>query len=132
MNRSTLYGLAQWTYPARKAALLAFAKAQKKSVGDLDLQLDFLLHELRSDYPALLRQLCAASDVRAASDAVLTQFERPADMSESVKAKRAGFAEEFLAALGGGVQVTIPEMPDVMAGVLTIGGKSYAVKLNRM
>ena len=126
------YGLAQWTYPARKAALLAFAKAQKKSVGDLDLQLDFLLTELQKDYPALLRQLCAASDVRAASDAVLTQFERPADMSESVKAKRAGFAEEFLAAFGGGVQLTIPEMPDVMEGVLTIGGKSYAVKLNRM
>lgn len=126
------YGLAQWTYPARKAALLAFAKAQKKSVGDLDLQLDFLLTELQKDYPALLHQLCTASDVRAASDAVLTQFERPADMSESVKAKRAGFAEEFLAAFGGGVQVTIPEMPDVMGGVLTIGGKSYAVKLNRM
>lgn len=131
-NDGAGYGLAQWTYPARKAALLAFAKAQKKSVGDLDLQLDFLLTELQKDYPALLHQLCTASDVRAASDAVLTQFERPADMSESVKAKRAGFAEEFLAAFGGGVQVTIPEMPDVMGGILTIGGKSYAVKLNRM
>lgn len=131
-NDGAGYGLAQWTYPARKAALLTFAKAQKKSVGDLDLQLDFLLTELQKDYPALFHQLCAASDVRAASDAFLTQFERPADMSESVKAKRAGFAEEFLAAFGGGVQMTIPEMPDVMEGVLTIGGKSYAVKLNRM
>ena len=126
------YGLAQWTYPARKAALLAFAKARQKSVGDLDVQLEFLLHELREDYPALLRQLCTTDDVRAASDAVLTQFERPADMSESVKAKRAGFAEEFLAAFDGGVQVTIPEMPDVMAGVLTIDGKSYAVRLRQM
>lgn len=126
------YGIAQWTYPTRKAALLTFAKVRQTSVGDLDMQLEFLLHELRSDYPALLRQLCTTDDVRAASDAVLTQFERPADMSESVKAKRAGFAEEFLAAFGGGIQVTIPEMPDVMKGVLTIGGKSYAVKLNRM
>ena len=126
------YGLAQWTYPARKAALLAFAKAQKKSVGDLDLQLDFLLHELRSDYPALLRQLCAASDVRAASDAVLTQFERPADISENVKIKRAGFAEAFLREFGGGVVVTVPDLPDIMEGVLKLGGRSYAVKLNRM
>ena len=127
------YGLAQWTYPARKAALLAFAKAQKKSVGDLDLQLDFLLTELQKDYPALLRQLCAASDVRVASDAVLTQFERPADMSESVKIKRAGFAEAFLREFGGqAFVVNVPDMPDIMAGVLTIDGKSYAVRLRQM
>ncbi|MBR2086585.1 MAG: N-acetylmuramoyl-L-alanine amidase [Oscillospiraceae bacterium] len=132
-NDGAGYGLAQWTYPARKAALLEFAKAQKKSVGDLDVQLDFLLHELRSDYPALLRQLCAASDVRAASDAVLTQFERPADISESVKIKRAGFAEAFLREFGGqAFVVNVPDMPDIMAGVLTIDGKSYAVRLRQM
>lgn len=124
-NDGAGYGLAQWTYPARKAALLAFAKAQKKSVGDLDLQLDFLLHELRSDYPALLRQLCAASDVRAASDAVLTQFERPADMSESVKIKRAGFAEAFLREFGGQEDA----VADALQGVLEIGGKRYEVTL---
>lgn len=119
------YGLAQWTYPARKAALLAFAKARQRSIGDLDAQLEFLLHELRSDYPALLRQLCAASDVRAASDAVLTQFERPADMSESVKAKRAGFAEEFLREFGGQENA----VADALQGVLEIGGKRYEVTL---
>ena len=126
------YGLAQWTYPTRKAALLAFAKEQKKSVGDLDLQLDFLVKELREDYPALFRELCAVTDVRAASDAVLTQFERPADMSESVKQKRSGFAQAFLAEFGRAIEIPVPDFPDVMAGVLTLGGKSYAVKLNRM
>ncbi len=30
------YGRAQWTYHTRKAALLAFAKAAGKSVGDLE------------------------------------------------------------------------------------------------
>jgi hypothetical protein len=124
-NDGAGYGLAQWTYPARKAALLAFAKAQKKSVGDLDLQLDFLLTELQKDYPALLRQLCAASDVRAASDAVLTQFERPADMSESVKIKRAGFAEAFLREFGGQENA----VADALQGVLEIGGKRYEVTL---
>ena len=126
------YGLAQWTYPTRKAALLAFAKSQKKSVGDLDLQLDFLVKELREEYPSLFRELCAASNVQTASDAVLTQFERPADMSEAVKVKRAGFAEEFLREFGGGVVVTDPDLLDIMEGVLTLGGRSYAVKLNRM
>lgn len=126
------YGLAQWTYPTRKAALLAFAKEQKKSVGDLEMQVEFLLRELRTEYPALLRELCAATDVRAASDAVLTQFERPADMSESVKIKRAGFAQAFLREFSEGAVVSVPELPDIMEGVLTLDGKSYAVKLNRM
>ena len=124
-NDGAGYGLAQWTYPARKAALLAFAKARQRSIGDLDLQLDFLLHELRSDYPALFHQLCTASDVRAASDAVLTQFERPADMSESVKAKRAGFAGAFLREFGGQEDA----VADALHGVLEIGGKRYEVTL---
>lgn len=119
------YGLAQWTYHTRKAALLEYAKAQKKSVGDLDMQLEFLVKELREDYPALFGQLCTAADARAASDAVLTQFERPADMSESVKQKRAGFAAEFLRTFGGQTDA----VADAMQGVLEIGGKRYEVTL---
>lgn len=127
------YGLAQWTYRTRKAALLEYAKAQGVSVGDLDMQISFLLRELQEDYPALFRQLCAAEDVRAASDAVLTQFERPKDMSEAVKVKRAGFAQEFLQEFGGAtVTVSVPDAPDIMEGVLTLGGKSYAVRISRM
>ena len=38
------YGLAQWTYHTRKAALLAFAKERGASIGDLEMQLAFLLH----------------------------------------------------------------------------------------
>ena len=60
------------------------------------------------------------------------QFERPADMSEAVKAKRAGFAETFLREFSEGAVVSVPELPDIMEGVLTLDGKSYAVKLNRM
>lgn len=119
------YGLAQWTYPTRKAALLEFAKAQKRSVGDLDMQIEFLLRELQTDYAALFRQLCTASDVRTASDAVLTQFERPKDMSEAVKVKRAGFAQAFMAEFGGSADA----VADAMQGTLTIGGRTYEVTL---
>lgn len=126
------YGLAQWTYPTRKEALLAFAKEQKKSVGDLDMQLDFLLYELKGSYPDLLQMLCNADDVRMVSDAVLMQFERPSNTSESVKVKRAGFAQAFLAEFGGTSVVSVPDLPDIMEGVLTLGGKSYAVKINRL
>jgi hypothetical protein len=36
------YGLAQWTFWSRKQALLDFAKSKGKSIGDLQMQLDFL------------------------------------------------------------------------------------------
>lgn len=94
-NDGAGYGLAQWTYHTRKAALLTFAKAQGTSVGDLDMQLDFLLKELLESYPVLFGELRTATNVQSASDAVLTQFERPADMSASVMLKRAEYGISF-------------------------------------
>lgn len=90
------YGLAQWTYPSRKAALLAYAKAAGKSIGDLEMQLGFLMKELSAGYKAVLNVLKTATGVRAASDAVLLQFERPADQSESVKARRASYGQKYI------------------------------------
>ena len=45
------FGLAQWTYPSRKKALLVFCKAQGSSIGNLDAQLKFLMKELSESYP---------------------------------------------------------------------------------
>ena len=89
------YGLCQWTYWSRKEALLAYAKAAGKSIGDLEMQLGFLLKELTSGYKAVLNTLKTTSSVRAASDAVLLQFERPADQSEATKVKRAGYGQTY-------------------------------------
>lgn len=89
------YGLAQWTYPSRKAALLAYAKAAGKSIGNLEMQLGFLMKELSEGYKAVLATLKTAASVRAASDAVLLQFERPANQSEAVKVKRAGYGQKY-------------------------------------
>lgn len=79
------YGLAQWTYWSRKQGLFNFAKAAGRSIGDLEMQLDFLMKELREGYKAVLTTLKTAGSVRQASDAVLLQFERPADQSETAK-----------------------------------------------
>lgn len=89
------YGLAQWTYHTRKAALLAFAFERGCSVGDLNMQLDFLVYELRTCFPGVWKTLCTADSVRTASDAVMLQFERPADTSETAKAKRAAFGQRY-------------------------------------
>ena len=88
------YGLAQWTYWSRKQALLEFAQAAGKSIGDLRMQLDFLWKELQG-YTSVLNTLKTATTVKAASDAVLTGYERPADQGDSVKEKRAAYGQKY-------------------------------------
>lgn len=58
------YGLAQWTYWSRKQGLFNFAKAAGRSIGDLEMQLDFLMKELREGYKAVLTTLKTAGSVR--------------------------------------------------------------------
>ena len=99
------YGLAQWTYPSRKAALLAYAKAARKSIGDLEMQLGFLMQELSTGYKTVLNVLRTTVSVREASDIVLLQFERPADQSEARQKQRAEYGQKYFdkyAKKGGG------------------------------
>ena len=89
------YGLAQWTYWARKQELLSYAKACKKSIGDLDMQLNFLLEELQESYSSVLKTLKTTTSVKTASDCVMCQYERPADTSEKAKARRALLGQKY-------------------------------------
>ena len=88
------YGLAQWTYWSRKEALLAYAKASKKSIGDLEMQPVFLLKEL-SSYGRLGR-LKTVSTVLEASNIVLLEFEKPASMNTAAtQVKRAEYGQKY-------------------------------------
>lgn len=89
------YGLCQWTYWTRKQTLYAFCKATGASIGDLDAQLRFLMKELTESFKSVLGVLMATTSVREASDAVLLQFERPANMGAEVQAKRAGYGQTY-------------------------------------
>lgn len=95
VHDSAGYGLAQWTYWSRKENLLLFVRSRNQSIGDLESQLEFLYQELSTGYKAVLTKLKAAKSVREASDVVLTQYERPADQSESVKEKRASYGQKY-------------------------------------
>lgn len=88
------YGLAQWTYWSRKEAMLNYARKTGASIGDLMMQLDFVFQELKG-YVAVFQVLRTARTVKEASDIVLTKYERPADMSNAVKVKRAGFGQAY-------------------------------------
>ena len=88
------YGLAQWTYWSRKQNLLNYAKSVGKSIGDLGMQIEFLWTELQN-YKTTIAVLKSAKSIKEASDVVLTEFERPANMSDSVKAKRASYGQQY-------------------------------------
>ena len=90
------YGLAQWTYWTRKQNLLNFARKNNKSIGDLDMQLHFLVEELKELYTnSVYNVLRKATSVLEASNAVLLNFERPANMGASVQATRARYGQTY-------------------------------------
>ena len=88
------FGLCQWTYWSRKKNLLAYAQQLAASIADMEMQLGFLILELKA-YQSLLNLLKTTDSMKAASDAFMTQFERPADQGDTAKAKRLAFAQEF-------------------------------------
>ena len=90
------YGLAQWTYWTRKQNLLNFARQNNKSIGDLDMQLHFLIKELKESYTnSVYNVLKKATSVLEASNAVLLNFERPVNISASVQATRARYGQTY-------------------------------------
>ena len=88
------YGLAQWCYHTRKKGLLDKAQTQKKSVGDLLVQLEYLWEELQK-YKTVTNTLLSAKNVKEASDVVLLRYEKPANTSDAVKVKRAEHGQKY-------------------------------------
>lgn len=89
------FGLAQWTYWSRKQNLLNYCKSKGTSIADLEMQLDFLYKELSESYGSVLSVLKSATTVSQASNAVLLQYERPADQSTSVQNKRTSYGQTY-------------------------------------
>lgn len=90
------FGLAQWTGPRRRQ-LESFASERGKPVNDLDLQLDFLMHELGSTEKRAAEAIMAAQSPEEATRLISNKFLRPG----------IPHMDRRLAALGGDV----PAMP---------------------
>lgn len=78
INDQAGYGLAQWTYGPRKKNLLEFANSRGASIGDENMQVDFAVHELRTEYSGLYSYLCSTEDMYTATSRICKEFERPA------------------------------------------------------
>lgn len=115
VHDSAGYGLAQWTYYSRKQGLYDAAKAAVVSIGNMNMQLAYLWQELQG-YKSVMNVLKAAASVRAASDAVLTGFEKPADQSEAVQKKRAAYGQTYYDKYAGKQQSVPQEKPQTTAG----------------
>lgn len=108
------FGLCQWTYWSRKKALLDHVKGLGVSIADTEGQLLFVVKEMTTSYTSLWKLLKTTTSIKEASDAVLTIYERPADMSDKVKERRAeigmAFYEEHMNGSMGTVELSDDEM----------------------
>lgn len=107
------YGLCQWTYPTRKAGLYDLAMNRRKSVGDEDTQLDYLMRELNDpEYAKVLDKLQSDADLYDMTSYFLKRFEKPADQSDGACRRRTKNAQRILDEFAGSPVVS-ENPPDV-------------------
>lgn len=95
------YGLCQWTFWSRKEALLNFRNQTGRSIGDENMQLEYLMYEFQKKYPTIIQLLTTSNDERECAIRVMLDFERPANQTEANQQKRANYASQLKEDLGG-------------------------------
>ena len=86
------FGLAQWTFTARQAPLVALAQSTGRPITDLSLQLDYLWQELNGSHSYALASLKTATTPEQAAYIFHRDFEGSADSEAQVIANRGGGA----------------------------------------
>jgi len=102
----TGYGIAQWTSLGRQQALKDLAEERGSSSGDLGIQLEYLLIELKGS--GVYGEIQATKTLDDASDAFMLHFEKPQDQSESNKEARRNLGRDILAKYGSTVSSAGP------------------------
>lgn len=86
-----LYGIFQWSNNIKKEELLKLKESTGLSIGDINLQLDYLVYDLKTNYASSLAKLESASNLIEASNVFLTEIENPTDQSDDVKKQRSNY-----------------------------------------
>lgn len=121
------YGLCQWTFWSRKEKLLRKAKERDVSIGNLELQLDYLFDELETSYKGVLNTLKNATSVAEASKSFMLGFERPANQTSENQKKRAEYGNLYWIKYSG-VRKEIDDMAEPNKNVLDNTPNSWAVE----
>lgn len=108
------YGLAQWTFYSRKQNLLEFAREQGTSIADFQMQLQFLLKELKEHYTSVFEALKTADSVREASDIVMTKYEKPKTITEETMSRRAQFGQSFYDEFVNNIPIVVMDYPTMV------------------
>lgn len=91
------YGLAQWTHWSRKKKLLQYAKDMGTSIGDGDMQLNFIEYELSTNFVGVYNLLKLAQSPSEAAKLFMIHYEKPKDQSVANQNYRAAIAEDICA-----------------------------------
>lgn len=118
------YGLAQWTSAGRKAGLYDLAKKLGVSIGDENMQIDYIIQELNTGYKKVLNYLKSVSNIKDATRYVMKYYEGPADQSEDALNKRVAIGEEWYQKIKG--VVTLKSRAAVVNLVNSWEGKNEA------
>ena len=89
------YGLAQWTFWSRKKALLNYAKSKNISIGDLEMQLEFLINELKTDYSKSYEAIKNGKNIREVSNMILADYEGASNATVSTQSTRANYSQDI-------------------------------------
>lgn len=106
------YGLCQWTYHTRKAALLKLAQSRGVSIADIGTQVDFMIAEMSTS--KLLPKIKNAADVAEATRRMMLDYERPANQTEANVETRIRYARIYYAEFA---------QADLAADLATLTGK---------
>lgn len=89
------YGYAQWTSSGRKKALLEVAKQKKVSIANPDMQIEFLLYELKNNYKSVFKVLTSTNSIAEASNVMLHKFEQPKDQGKAEEDLRISYSKKY-------------------------------------
>ena len=111
------FGLVQWAYYSRKDALYDYAMSHKLNIASIQAQVGHMLQELPK-YKTVWKTLKETKSINEASDIVLLRYEKPADVSDKAKAKRALYAQQFYDKYANQPKMlSIPEMIDILEDI---------------
>ena len=112
------FGLVQWAYWSRKEALYKYVMETNHDIGSIVGQVEYMLKELPK-YKTVWKTLLEAKSVEEASDIVLLRYEKPANTSDAVKAKRALYGRQYYEKYASipARMLSIPEMIDILEDI---------------
>ena len=101
------YGLVQWTSSGRKNGLYLYCKSQNTSIGNLKMQVGFMMQEFATSYKKVYQKMLDANSPYDAAVAMVCEYEVPEsvlnkDTKPQTCERRGQLAQEFYARFYGG------------------------------